>query len=377
MPQVETAPQRISRLASLSEIYAAVDRITAPVSPRWVAIGEAAACVLASDVVVEVATPAAPTAIYDGWAVSSALIADAGPYAPVPLPNLTWVEAGQQLPAGTDAVLALDGVASSGSTHEAIAPVSPGEGVIPVGADAAPGRPLMRARDIVRATDVAALRAAGVKRVEVRSPRVDVIRTSPGIEEGADTVAPLIASALETLGAMARVIRAGSDSGALERMLHSDSADAFITVGGTGLGRDDRTVQALAQAGNVAFHGMAIRPGETAALGQIGPRIVLMLPGRLDAALAAWLLVGRRLLHRLTGAGEREFSGTGTLARKLTSTIGISEVVLVRRAEGGLEPIAAGHFPLQAITGADGWVLVPPESEGYPAGSMLDARPLP
>ncbi len=377
MPPQHIAPQRIARLAPLSEIYAAVDRLAGPVPPRWIEIGEAAGCVLASDTGVETATPAAPTAIRDGWAVSSGLIADAGPYAPVPLPTATWVEAGQRLPASADAVLSPDALTIEGSVHEAIAPASPGEGVMPAGADAAPGQPLRRARLTIRATDVAVLRAAGVKRVEVRGPRVDVISTSHGIDEPADTVAPLIAAALETFGAMTRIIRAGRDGGAIERILRSDSAEAFITIGGTGRGHGDRTAQALAQAGDVVIHGMGIQPGETSGLGQVSGRPVLMLPGRLDAALAGWLLVGRRLLRRLTGGTGEESIGASTLTRKITSTIGIAEVVLVRRDDTGVQPVATGHFPLQAIGRADGWVLVPPESEGYPAGSVVDVRPLP
>ena len=222
-----------------------------------------------------------------------------------------------------------------------------------------------------------ALHAAGVSQVEVRSPRVDVISASPGIGEAVDIVAPLIASALNGAGARARIVPLQGEHGALEQLLVSASADAFITIGGTGVGRSDRTVNTVAQIGSVSIHGMGIQPGETAALGQVGDRPVLMLPGRLDAALAVWLLIGSRLLRRLTGLAERDGSSTGTLARKITSTIGIADIVLVRRDGNGLEPLAAGHFPLQALTHADGWVLVPPESEGYPAGTIVDLRPLP
>jgi molybdopterin molybdotransferase len=372
-----TALQRIIRLAPLSEVHAAVDGLATPVKLRWIDVGDAVGRVLASDTSVEAALPAKPMAFRDGWAVSSDVVADAGPYAPVPLNEVAWVENGQLLPAGTDAVLPLDAVTAAGSTYEAIAPASPGEGVIAAGADATPGQPLRRMGEMLRGVDIGALRAAGVTRVEVRSPRVDIISTSPEISAATDSVAPLIARALEAIGATAHIVRSVRDGSALEHLLASDSADAVITIGGTGVGHRDRTVEVVAQIGSVAIHGMGIRPGETAALGQVGVRPVLMLPGRIDAALAGWLLVGRRIVHGLTGAIERELTRAGTLTRKITSTIGIADIVLVRRGEHGLEPLATQHVALQAMTRADGWVLVPPESEGYPARTIVDVRALP
>ena len=90
-----------------------------------------------------------------------------------------------------------------------------------------------------------------------------------------------------------------------------------------------------------------------------------MLPGRLDVALAAFLVVGDVLLRLLTGAATSRPAMPVTLARKIVSTIGLAEVVPVRRVADGVEPLASGHWPMQAIARADGWVDVPPESEAF------------
>ena len=66
-----------------------------------------------------------------------------------------------------------------------------------------------------------------------------------------------------------------------------------------------------------------------------------------------------------------------TLTRKIVSTVGMAEVVPVRRVAEGVEPLASGHWPMQAMTRADGWVLVPAESEGFPAGAQLEMRAFP
>jgi molybdopterin biosynthesis enzyme len=49
----------------------------------------------------------------------------------------------------------------------------------------------------------------------------------------------------------------------------------------------------------------------------------------------------------------------------------------VRRAAEGVEPLASGYWPMQAIAHADGWVMVPPESEGFAAGTQVAMRALP
>jgi molybdopterin biosynthesis enzyme len=363
----------------LSEIDAAVDAVARPVAPRTIASTAAAVRVLAADVMVPAAVPLTAIALRDGWAVRSDLVADAGPYAPVPLsPPPVWVDVGDPLAHGCDAVLLPDAVATIGPAAEAIAPVVPGEGVLAPATDAEPGRPLLLMGQRLRRIDVAALRAAGIPQVEVRKPRLRIYSANPTIDAVDDTVAPLIAQDIEAEGGVVTIDRAASDQApSLADVLRQDAVDAIVAIGGTGSGRHDASVTALAEAGRVVIHGMGIRPGETAALGVVASRPVLLLPGRLDAALAVWLLVGRRLMARLTGLRAGAPAVRVTLARKVVSTIGLAEVVPVGDGTDGVEPLAFGGLPLRALTSAIGWVLVPPESEGYAAGSVMELRSFP
>jgi molybdopterin biosynthesis enzyme len=169
-------------------------------------------------------------------------------------------------------------------------------------------------------------------------------------------------------------------AGDVAAALGDAAVGAFIIVGGTGCGRNDASVRTLSTIGRVETHGIALSPGETAAFGMIGARPVLMIPGRLDAALAAWLVLGRRLLARLIGAAEKqeqEEEKTAVLARKIASPLGMTEVVPVRCRGGEAEPLASGYWPLQAIADANGWIGVPPGSEGYPAGAAVVVRAWP
>jgi molybdopterin biosynthesis enzyme len=234
---------------------------------------------------------------------------------------------------------------------------------------------LRRAGDRLSLTDIAAFAAAGIARITVREPRVRVLPLRGSAITNA--AARLIVGDIERRGGAARLDDPGRDLGAV---LGAESADAIIVIGGTGNGRNDNSVQVLAREAWLAVHGIAMSPGETAALGFSTQRPVLMLPGRLDAALAVWLLVGRRILERLAAATHHKDADpleTLPLARKVTSTVGLNEVVPVRRVAGKAEPLAVRYLPLSALTRSDGWILVPADSEGYSEGTDVAVRPWP
>ena len=110
-------------------------------------------------------------------------------------------------------------------------------------------------------------------------------------------------------------------------------------------------VRTLAQLGRVEAHGIAVSPGETAAFGFVGKRPVLLIPGRLDAALAVWLLIGRHLIAKLAGGSVEDTPAMLPLKRKVTSTIGLTELVPVRCARTAMaEPLASGYLSFKALT---------------------------
>jgi molybdopterin biosynthesis enzyme len=347
---------------------AALDALAKPVAARDVDVAAAFGRTLAADVAAS-ARPARGIALRDGWAVKADEIADAGGYAPVRLAKVpARVETGDELPAGADAVAPLDFITLRGNRAEAVSAVTPGDGVLPAGAETDPAKPLRKAGERIRAIDAVVFLAADIARVKVRAPKILIaaaredLRLVPAVQ--------LIARDCQASGSEP-LVQSGGD---LERALRDEKFDALVIVGGTGSGSRDQSVQALARAGRVAFHGVGLTPGETAALGSVGARPVLIVPGRLDAALAVWLTLGRRLLARLSGHDEDEPAISLTLSRKLTSTVGLAEFVPVRRSGDTVEPLAARYLPLAALARADGWLLVPADSEGYAAGAKVAVK---
>jgi molybdopterin molybdotransferase len=369
--------QRIPRLTPLAAVLERVAALVRPVEPHGVRTDRARGLLLGRDVMLRAAWPAHAVALRDGWAVRSGDLGDASAYAPVQLQEAPrFVETGDTLPYGTDTVLPPDAVNVAGEAAEALVNAAPGEGVLARGADVEARTPLRRSGERLREVDVTLLRAANIERVSVREPRVLIV-TAADIVETRDIVGTFVQRVVQDAGGGVRHEWTQAKEERLARLLTDKTADAIIVIGGTGEGPRDVSVRTLARVGRVDVHGIALRPGETAALGAVGARPVLLLPGRLDAALSVWLTLGTRLLARLTGASEMQPSRTATLARKVSSPIGLAEVVPVAACEGGVEPLASGYFPLQALARAEGWILVPPDSEGYPAGACVEVMPFP
>jgi len=368
----DSSIQRIVRLTPLDTVLALIETQVGPVTQRACAPADAFSATLAQDVAVS-ARPPHPIALRDGYAVEALTIADASSYAPVPFATAPHrVEAGEMLPPQADAVTPLDAVTVRGGCAEAIAAVAPGEGVLPVGGDAASHTPVLRAGQRLRALDVAVLVAAGVTGVTVRWPRLRLACGSTAKSPVIDAALAMLARLVEITGGAV----VGVES-SLAAALADDEADAVIAIGGTGSGRNDNAVLTLAKRGRVKAHGIAISPGDTAAFGFAGARPVLLMPGRLDAVVAVWLLLGRFLVTKLAGGSVEENPTLVRLKRKITSTIGMTEVIPLRSSDGMAEPLGSGYLSFSMLTQSNAFVVVPPDSEGFAAGTPIAVRSWP
>jgi len=368
----DSSIQRIARLTPLGAVLTLIESRIEPVRPQSWRLIRAYGRTLAEDAVA-FERPVRPIALRDGFAVEAAAVGDASPYAPVALPASSGrIEVGQPMPAATDAVLPLDGVVLRGDRAEAVAAVAPGEGVLAPGGDAPTNTLLRRAGEQIRAVDVAAMHAAGLAGVSVREPRISVALGGTAGSSALDAAGATLIGLISTAGG---TVPHGLVS--LEAALADAQTDAIVAVGGTGSGPSDRAVNMLARQGRLDVHGIAVSPGETAALGFSGTRPVLLIPGRLDATLAIWLLLGRHLLARLAGGRVEDRAATLPLKRKVTSTIGLTELMPVSAAGGFAEPLASGYLSLTALAHSDGWIVVPAESEGFAAGMPIAVTPWP
>jgi len=102
---------------------------------------------------------------------------------------------------------------------------------------------------------------------------------------------------------------------------------------------------------------------------------VVALPGQPGDALAAYLALVLPLLDHLSARRPRQGMAL-PLSRKIASPIGVTEIALVRREANTWQILASGDFSLDHIRMADAWLLIGGDSEGYAAGTPVDAFPL-
>lgn len=375
-------------------------------SLETVALRSAAGRVLAETVVSGVDVPAFDRATMDGYAVVADSTEGASPYNRVTLtvigeawPGAPFASAvgpgeavrimtGAPLPPGSDAVLPAEFIEAdpqAGDRAAAVAPVSPAKNVGSRGEDIVRGTILFEPGRLLRPQDVGVLSSIGRGEVRViRRPRVRLVITgnellpagsTPRDFQITDANGPMLTALVERDGGEADfpgLVR--DDPAAILSALRAE-ADVVIVSGGSSVGLEDLAPMLLAEHGELAVHGVAMRPSSPTGMGRLGHRLVFLLPGNPVSALCAYDFFAGRAIRALGGRSKDwpYRSVRGTLTRKISSPIGRLDYARVRVAGDRVEPLAvSGASVLSSTTRADGFVIVGDDSEGFPAGSDVE-----
>lgn len=365
-----TKSQRLpASLTSLDVALEALLRGVVPVAPVELPLADALG-LIAAEMPLLKARPPRDIAASDGWALRAGDLVGASSYSPLPLAKPpVWVEAGDAMPQACDCVVDSDSVDQTGPMFQVLAEAIPGQGVRRAGGDIAAGTIAVEAGRRVLPRDLLIARAAGMKTLNVRRPRVCVVNVPA---TGEAVTGHLIAESARKAGAeIVRVEAVGRDAASIAKALDADGCDLILATGGSGVGRTDATVMALAQRGELMAHGIALQPGRSSAVGSIGKTPVVALPGAPDQAFAAWWTLALPVLDRLSGRRPRKTLNL-PLARKIASSVGIAEIVLLQRKQGVWIVLAVGDLSLDVIARAEAWLVVSGGSEGFAAGAPVD-----
>jgi molybdopterin molybdotransferase len=214
----------------------------------------------------------------------------------------------------------------------------------------------------------------GLSQLAVRSPRVRAIDVAA--ESNETFSMRLVVESLSASGAsVADIETVKRDAASIIAALDGEACDFLLLIGGTGDGHADMTAEALARRGVLIRYRMALRPGGTTAIGRLGKTPVVALAGSPLHAFAGFLALVQPVLDRLSGRSERP-GIILPLSRKISSAVGLYELVLLGKERDMWTPLAVGDFSLDAMRLADAWLAVPGDSEGYAVGTPVSAFPL-
>jgi molybdopterin molybdotransferase len=359
--------------------------------------------VLAESVCAAIDSPPFDRSAMDGYALCGAETIGAGPYHPLSfrilgesLPGRGFagtvqtgtavrIMTGAPIPDGADAVLPAEFASEAEGSVDITTPVTPGKNVGCRGEDVRAGTIMLTAGRRLRPQDVGLAASVGACTVSVvRRPAVRLLITgnelvAPGaarqplqiFDANSDMLRGLVA---RDGGLVDSVDRLADDPEAIRRRLTAAGADVILVSGGSSVGAEDHAPTIVAGLGELAAHGIAMRPSSPAGIGRIGNCLVFLLPGNPVSCLCAYDFFAGRAL-RLLGGRSAEWpyaTQRATVSKKIVSAIGRVDYCRIRLTDAGLEPLAlSGASILSSTTRADGFVVIPAECEGYAPGETV------
>ena len=405
----------------MDPVEAHVARVLAairPIEPGELRLEDAQGAVLAADAIATSPLPSFDNSSMDGYAVHASDIAAATSEAPVTLPVIDQIPAGDTravtvapgtcvrimtgalFPAGADAVVPVEW--TDGGTGQArfSQPVAKGSSIRRVGDDVAEGAVLLSKGTRLGPAQLALLAATGHGSVHARgAPRVAVIATGNELSEPGSPLVPgriwesntyMLAAAVRQAGGVATRNRAGDDPETVLALLEelSAGADLLITSGGVSMGGEHDVVKAAlsgsgAATADMSFGKVAMQPGMPQGFGVVGRARtpILTLPGNPVSAFVSFCLFVRPALDALQGMAPRPMpSRRAALTGRVTSPPGRRSFLRGVLAPDGtaVTPLTGqGSHQLGALAQANALIVVPEPVTAMEAGEDADVISLP
>ena len=372
-------------------------------------VGDALGRVTAEPLYAAISAPHYHACAMDGIALAAQLTFGATATTPVTVnaDDYIVVDTGDPLPNGCDGVVMIEDVvfperyslSDLGSCpvilHAAIAPWG---NVRQIGEDICAGEMLLTSNTRIEPAAMGAMLAAGVQKVSVIArPRVGIIPT--GDEVVAPSANPKPGDVMEFNSTIfsGMVRQWGADPisypivpdkpelvrAAVEKAV--SECDIVLLNAGSSAGRDDYSSRAIAEVGEVLYHGIAIKPGKPAILGCAEATAIVGVPGYPVSGIIVVEQIVKPLVEKMLGcSAASETYASATLTRPCMSSLKYEEFVRVRlgkvRDKMVATPLSRGAGVVTSFVKADGIMSVPQNVEGYEAGESIKVRllrPLP
>jgi len=402
-------------MADLVSVEDLLDRILGTIAPLHHYQQPLMECVglpVCEDVVASIPLPSFDNSGMDGYAVCHADVAAASADAPVHLPVVGEIGAGQArllamspgtavkimtgapVPAGCDAVVPYEW------TDRGVAQVvinrapNPGQHIRRAGEDVEPGDVLLEEGTLLGPRQLGLLAAVGRDRVAARPrPRVVVISTGselrePGSSLSHDSVydanSYLLAAAARRAGAIVYRVGIVPDDAAAFRDALSDQlvrADLVVTSGGVSEGDYDVVKESLRELGTMWFGGVAMQPGKPQGFGTVGEdqTPIFTLPGNPVSSYISFQVFVLPAIRKMMGMTPHSRPLTrGVLTHALSSPPGKRQFLRASYDVSGskvntpVTPVGGpGSHLIGDLAAANALIVVPEDVTSLMAGAEV------
>lgn len=375
-----------------------------PLPVETVDLAEAAGRVLAEPFHAHQDLPVFPAATMDGFAV---IADDVSPWREivgeqyagtvegfeVTEGTAARIMTGAPLPRGADAVVRVEHTELRDDhvvVHQDV--IVSGENVRPIGADLRAGQLLVDAGTVIGPAEIGLLASLGQVHVPVhRPPRVSVLSTGDELVDPWETPGPgqirdsnrfSLSVAARAAGAVVGWTgHAPDDADDLRRLILDRIAesDVVVTSGGVSMGERDLVKGLLEELGTVHFCRLFMKPGKPFTFATVGDTLVFGLPGNPVSAMVGFEIFVAAALRAMSGqSGAAAQPVTVTLEDDVepTDRLEYQRGIVWSDERGALHGRNTGSQSsarLLSLVGANAFLLIPPRTEPYRAGELVQA----
>jgi putative molybdopterin biosynthesis protein len=338
-------------------------------------------------------SPLYNSAAMDGIAVVSAATEGASEPSPLTLKHgedYMIVDTGDPIKKPYDAVIMAEDTQETDEGMVIRSAVHSWEHVRPVGEDIVAGEMILTRCHRIRPIDIGVLLSGGVTEIPVYAqPKVGIIPTGTEIVEPYEDPkeGDIIESNSRMFEAMVRenggvprrydIVEDDYEKIKAAVLKALEENDMVIVNAGSSAGTEDYTVHIMREIGEVFIHGVAMKPGKPVILAKACGKPVIGIPGYPVSAYLAVENFVYPVLRSFTGLREsHDHRIEAVLSRRLVSSLKHREYVRVRVGRVGgryvCAPLARGAGAAMSMVKADGFCVIPQESEGFEAGETVE-----